>query len=103
MSGLFTFKENLEDHANPQRIYALGDEGGLLLCSWPRGNRPLLPFVYSNEVWTGIEYQVAAHLIYEGYVDEGVRIVRAAVEANVSLRGLEHGATAVATHDNGSV
>jgi hypothetical protein len=36
-----------------------------------------LPFVYSDEVWTGIEYQVAAHLIYEGYVDEGVRIVRA--------------------------
>jgi hypothetical protein len=33
--------------------------------------------VYSDEVWTGIEYQVAAHLIYEGYVDEGVRIVRA--------------------------
>jgi uncharacterized protein (DUF608 family) len=71
------FKETFEDHANPQRIFALGDEGGLLLCSWPRGNRPLLPFVYSDEVWTGIEYQVAAHLIYEGYVDEGVRIVRA--------------------------
>jgi hypothetical protein len=71
------FKESFEDHANPQRIYALGDEAGLLLCSWPRGNRPLLPFVYSDEVWTGIEYQVAAHLIYEGYVDEGVRIVRA--------------------------
>jgi len=71
------FKESFEDHANPQRIYALGDEAGLLLCSWPRGNRPLLPFVYSDEVWTGIEYQVAAHLIYEGYVDEGVRVVRA--------------------------
>ena len=71
------FNETFEDHANPQRIYALGDEGGLLLCSWPRGRRPLLPFVYSDEVWTGIEYQVAAHLIYEGYVDEGVRIVRA--------------------------
>jgi uncharacterized protein (DUF608 family) len=71
------FKETFEDHANPQRIFALGDEGGLLLCSWPRGERPLLPFVYSDEVWTGIEYQVAAHLIYEGFVDEGVEIVRA--------------------------
>jgi non-lysosomal glucosylceramidase len=73
----YNFKESLADHANPQRIFALGDEGGLLLCSWPRGNRPLLPFVYSDEVWTGIEYQVAAHLIYEGDVEEGVRIVRA--------------------------
>jgi uncharacterized protein (DUF608 family) len=71
------FKETFASHANPQRIFALGDEGGLLLCSWPRGQRPLLPFVYSDEVWTGIEYQVAAHLIYEGYVDEGFRIVRA--------------------------
>jgi hypothetical protein len=73
----YNFKESFEDHANPQRIFALNDEGGLLLCSWPRGERPLLPFVYSDEVWTGIEYQVAAHLIYEGFVDEGVRIVRA--------------------------
>jgi non-lysosomal glucosylceramidase len=71
------FKETLASHANPQRIFALGDEGGLLLCSWPRGQRPLLPFVYSDEVWTGIEYQVAAHLVYEGYVEEGFRIVRA--------------------------
>ena len=71
------FKETLALHANPQRIFALGDEGGLLLCSWPRGQRPLLPFVYSDEVWTGIEYQVAAHLVYEGYVEEGFRIVRA--------------------------
>ncbi|HSF14736.1 MAG TPA: GH116 family glycosyl-hydrolase [Vicinamibacteria bacterium] len=73
----YNFKETLHDHSNPQRIFALGDEAGLLLCTWPRGSRPLLPFVYSDEVWTGIEYQVAAHLIYEGMVDEGLRIVRA--------------------------
>ncbi|MEW6237279.1 MAG: GH116 family glycosyl-hydrolase [Candidatus Omnitrophota bacterium] len=71
------FKETFTEHYNPQRIYALGDEAGLLLCSWPRGNRPALPFVYSDEVWTGIEYQVAAHLIYEGFIEEGLNIVRA--------------------------
>ena len=64
------------EHANPQRIYALNDEQGLLLCSWPRGGRPELPFVYSDEVWCGIEYQVASHLIYEGLVDEGLAIVK---------------------------
>jgi hypothetical protein len=26
-------------------------------------------------VWTGVEYQVAAHLIYEGFVDEGLALV----------------------------
>ena len=60
-----------------QRTYALNDEHGLLLCSWPHGGRPKLPFIYSDEVWTGIEYQVAATLIYEGFVDEGLTIVKA--------------------------
>ncbi|MHB0858733.1 MAG: GH116 family glycosyl-hydrolase [Anaerolineae bacterium] len=64
------------EHANPQRIYALNDEQGLLLCSWPNGGRPELPFVYSDEVWCGIEYQVASHLIYEGLVVEGLAIVK---------------------------
>jgi len=73
-------------HDNPQRIYALDDEKGLLLCSWPRGGRPADPFYYSDEVWTGIEYQVASHLIYAGMVDEGLAIVRAARERHDGAR-----------------
>ncbi|HKO81657.1 MAG TPA: GH116 family glycosyl hydrolase, partial [Chitinophagaceae bacterium] len=72
----YNLKENLSDHANPQRpAYALGDEGGLLLCSWPKGGKLSLPFVYSDEVWTGIEHQVAAHLMLMGHVKEGLAIV----------------------------
>jgi len=74
------FKHNwlsdFSEHCNPQRIYALNDEAGLLACSWPRGGRPALPFVYSDEVWCGIEYQVAGHLIYEGLVEEGLTVVK---------------------------
>jgi uncharacterized protein (DUF608 family) len=67
------FKQDLSDHANPQRpTYALGKEGGLLLCTWPQGGELSLPFVYSNEVWTGIEYQVASHLMMMGQVEEGL-------------------------------
>ncbi len=74
----YNFKESLWEHANCQRPgYALGDEPGLLLCTWPRGGKPTLPFVYSDEVWTGIEYQVACHLIEEGMIDEGLTIVKA--------------------------
>src|SRR4029453_7150349 len=73
----YNFKQSFYDHPNPQRIYALNDEQGLLLCSWPKGHRPALPFVYSEEVWTGIEYQVAAHLIYEGLIVEGLAITKA--------------------------
>ena len=71
------FRDPLGDHANPQRIYAVGDEPGLLLCSWPHGGRPRLPFVYSDEVWTGIEYQVASHLAYEGMIEPAVRVTDA--------------------------
>jgi len=72
------FKTDLSEHANAQRPgYAMGREPGLLLCSWPRGNKPTLPFIYSDEVWTGIEYQVASHLIQEGFVNEGLTIVKA--------------------------
>jgi len=71
------FRTDFRDFSNCQRTYALGDEKGLLLCSWPRGGRPPLPFVYSDEVWTGIEYQVASHLIYEGLLEEGLSIVKA--------------------------
>lgn len=71
------FKRDLSGHHTAQRVYALNDEGGLLLCSWPRGGRPRYPFPYADEVWTGIEYQVAAHLIYEGLIDEGLEIVQA--------------------------
>ncbi len=71
------FRHDFFDHPNTQRLYALNEEKGLVLCSWPRGKRPALPFVYSDEVWTGIEYQVAAHLIYEGLVLEGVAMTKA--------------------------
>jgi hypothetical protein len=50
----------------------------LLLCTWPRGGEPTLPFIYSNEVWTGIEYQVAAHLAMCGESAAALEIVDAA-------------------------
>jgi uncharacterized protein (DUF608 family) len=72
------FKMDLSLHANAQRPgYAMGHEPGLLLCTWPMGGKPTLPFVYCDEVWTGIEYQVASHLIAEGFVKEGLTIVKA--------------------------
>lgn len=74
----YNFKANLHGHSNPQRpTFALGNEGGLLLCSWPKKGMLSLPFVYSNEVWTGIEYQVASHLMLMGEVEKALDIVRA--------------------------
>jgi hypothetical protein len=72
------FKTDLSQHANAQRPgFAMGHEPGLLVCSWPRGGKPTLSLMYSDEVFTGIEYQVASHLIAEGFVKEGLTIVKA--------------------------
>lgn len=71
----YNFLEGFENHTNCQRTYVLNDESGLLLCTWPNGGRPKFPFVYSDEVWTGIEYHVAAELIYNGWLAEGLKLV----------------------------
>jgi hypothetical protein len=76
----YNFRRNFHNHPNCQRTYALGDEKGVVICSWPKGGRPRTPVIYCDEVWTGIEYQLAAHLIYEGMVEEGLSIVKAVRE-----------------------
>ena len=58
--------------------FAGAGDKGLIICTWPRGGRPDHVMLYSDEVWTGIEYQVAAHMIYEGMVEEGLAIIKGA-------------------------
>ncbi len=82
----YNFRSDFTEHVNAQRVYAINDEEGLILCSWPEGGRPRFPFPYSEEVWTGIEYHVAAHLIYEGWVEEGLKVVEALRERHEGVR-----------------
>ncbi|MHB1484053.1 MAG: GH116 family glycosyl hydrolase [Saccharofermentanales bacterium] len=74
----YNFKNDLSLYVNPQRPgYASKNDAGLLNCTWPNGGKPTLPMIYSDEVWTGFEYQVASHLISKGFVQEGLDIVNA--------------------------
>ena len=64
----------------PGRWYAMAGEGGLLMCSWPKGDATRVATgcdFYLNECMTGFEYQVAGHMIWEGLVQEGLAVVRA--------------------------
>ncbi|BCP52304.1 hypothetical protein K32_09210 [Kaistia sp. 32K] len=73
------FLPSLDDHFNPCRNYAYEDEAGLLIATYPEGIRqPMVAAPYAEEVWTGIEYMSASHLIMHGLVEEGLDIVRAA-------------------------
>ncbi|MBE6807924.1 MAG: hypothetical protein E7524_00475 [Ruminococcaceae bacterium] len=75
----YNFRENLREHTNPWRSYALNDEGGTLMCSYPEGTKkPVIPMVYCEECWTGCEYAFAGLLMSEGLIDEGIKVVRTA-------------------------
>ena len=75
----YNFKENLREHTNPWRSYALNDEGGTLMCSYPEGTKkPVIPMVYCEECWTGCEYAFAGLLMSEGFIEEGNKVVRTA-------------------------
>ncbi len=62
----------------PERWFAHYGEGGLFTCTWPKsmhlGDQSTR---YRNEIWTGIEYQVASHMAWEGMTDEALAICRA--------------------------
>ncbi|MCP4249129.1 MAG: hypothetical protein GY778_18960 [bacterium] len=61
----------------PERWFAYPGEAGLFTCTWPTSEHLTEGVRYRNEVWTGIEYQVAGHMIWEGLVDQGLAMVRA--------------------------
>lgn len=71
------YRPHMRDHFNPCRVYAYEDEGGVLVATWPGGaSKPAVPAPYSEEVWTGLEYALASHLIARGLVEEGLTVVR---------------------------
>jgi uncharacterized protein (DUF608 family) len=74
----YNFRTGFFDHFNPMRSYALNDESGLLVATYPHGHRPERPFPYASEVWTGLEYTAAAGMIFEGASDDALTIIAAA-------------------------
>ena len=73
----FNFRKNFRGFQQLPRRYVLDDEAGLLICTWPKGGRPDPFILYADEVWTGIEYELAGLMIWEGLLDEGLSIVKA--------------------------
>ena len=74
----YNFKSSMRSFYNPCRIFALNDEAGLVMCSWPDSVRkPVIPVPYSQEVMTGFEYAAASLMIQTGLVKEGLQVVRA--------------------------
>lgn len=61
----------------PERWFVSPGEAGLFTCTWPKSEFMAEGVRYRSEVWTGIEYQVAGHMAWEGMIDEALAICRA--------------------------
>jgi len=60
----------------PERWFALPGEAGLFTCTWPKSEYLREGVRYREEVWTGIEYQVAGHMVWENMLTEALAICR---------------------------
>ncbi len=74
----YNFKKSMRGFYNPCRLFSLNDEAGTVICDWPEGRyKPVTPVPYAEETMCGFEYQAAAHMIQEGMVAEGIKLVKA--------------------------
>ncbi|HUT94026.1 MAG TPA: GH116 family glycosyl hydrolase [Thermoguttaceae bacterium] len=64
----------------PERWFASPGEAGLFTCTWPKSTYLIEGVRYKNEVWTGIEYQVAGNMAWDGMLTEALAICRAVHE-----------------------
>lgn len=64
----------------PLRWFVSPGEAGLFTCTWPKSPYLADGVIYKEEVWTGIEYQVAGHMVWEGLVEQGLALCRAVHE-----------------------
>lgn len=72
----YNFKETFKGITQTPRIFASPSDSALMNCTWPHGNKPKVPTYYSDEVWTGIEYEIAALCIFIGKISDGLKIIQ---------------------------
>ncbi|HXK61454.1 MAG TPA: GH116 family glycosyl-hydrolase, partial [Acidobacteriota bacterium] len=73
----YNFKRDLSSHENYARTFALNNDAGVAICSFPKPTSGPIRVTSTPETWSGSEYQLAAHLLYEGMHREGIEIVEA--------------------------
>lgn len=72
------FKPSLREFTNAWRLFALNDEAGTIMCDYPEGKyKPIISIPYTEECMTGFEYSFAGLLISEGYIEDGLKVVKA--------------------------
>jgi uncharacterized protein (DUF608 family) len=76
----FTTNVGLYRKAYPVgRWFAAGHDAGTIMCTWPRGHTKTSGWQagYFNECQSGFEHALASLMIWHGFVDRGLAIIRA--------------------------
>jgi hypothetical protein len=71
----YNYKRSLAAHDNVQRTFALNDEAALVVCDYATAPRPRIPFPYFAEVFTGLEYSAASHMLFAGMTEQGAECI----------------------------
>lgn len=71
----YNHKSTLYSHDCVQRTYALNDESALVVCDYATAPRPRIPFPYFAEVWSGLEYSTASHMLAAGLIPQGIESI----------------------------
>jgi len=74
----YNFHSSFRDVANPCRLYAVDDEAGTMICTWPEGKRqPWIPIPYAQEAMHGFAYAAAGQMMQYDMIPEALKMVKA--------------------------
>ena len=74
----YNYKPTMRNLANTFRNFALNDEAGTIICSYPsHRTTPAIPVLYNTETNAGFEYALGGLMLTQGFLAEGEEIVKA--------------------------
>jgi len=72
----YNFKSTLSKHPQGHRTFALPEEAGMVVSTWPNNDRTKYASGYSSEVWTTFEYTIGASLFKYNRIQDALTILR---------------------------
>ncbi|UOY04881.1 non-lysosomal glucosylceramidase [Muricauda sp. SCSIO 64092] len=76
----YNFKSDLSVHDQGHRTFALPQEAGMVVTTWPNDDRPKYASGYSGEVWSTFEYTIGAQLFKYNKIQDALTILRTGFE-----------------------
>ena len=73
----YNYRKSVRNYPNFWRTFSINDEGGVMICTWPRGDKPVIPLTYNSEMMTGFEWAYATALLHGGMVKKAITCAKA--------------------------